>query len=155
MWASSWKQGRMQGQNIFTSAAKNVTMSTFCPTVDARSGLIQWLSGKESTCSAGDEGDSGSIPGSGRSPREGHSNPPQCSCWENPIDRGDWQAAGYSPWGHKELTWLKLHGTHPQGCRQKEVTTYRSIRVHSDTHLETDYAVVWSVSSRSFKVQLS
>ena len=31
-------------------------------------GLLWWLSGKESTCSAGDEGDLGLIPGSGGSP---------------------------------------------------------------------------------------
>ena len=29
-----------------------------------------------------------SIPGSGRSPGGGHGNPPQCSCLENPMDRG-------------------------------------------------------------------
>ena len=34
----------------------------------------------------------GSIPGSGRSPGEGHGKPLQCSCLENLIDRGAWQA---------------------------------------------------------------
>ena len=29
-----------------------------------------------------------SVPGSGRSPGGGHSNPLQCSCLENPMDRG-------------------------------------------------------------------
>ena len=33
-------------------------------------------------------GDSGSIPGSGRSPGEGNGNPLQYSCLENPMDRG-------------------------------------------------------------------
>ena len=37
-------------------------------------------------------GDTGSIPNSGRSPKVGSSNPPQYSCWENPMDRGAWQA---------------------------------------------------------------
>ena len=32
-------------------------------------------------------GDTGSIPGSGRSPGEGHGNPVQCSCLEAPMDR--------------------------------------------------------------------
>ena len=32
------------------------------------------------------------IPGSGRSPREGNSNPFQYSCLYNPIDRGAWRA---------------------------------------------------------------
>ena len=37
---------------------------------------------------AGDTGDSGSIPGSGRSPRGGNGNLLQYSCLENPVDRG-------------------------------------------------------------------
>ena len=47
------------------------------------------LSGKESACSAGD---SGLIPGSGRSPGEGSGNPLQYSCLENSTDRGAWWA---------------------------------------------------------------
>ena len=45
--------------------------------------------GKESACSAGDLG---SIPGLGRSSREGNGNPLQYSCLENPMDRGAWRA---------------------------------------------------------------
>ena len=52
----------------------------------------QWLSGKESTCSAGVAGDASSIPGSGRFPGGGHGNPLQHSCLENPKDRGAWWA---------------------------------------------------------------
>ena len=44
------------------------------------------LSGKESTCNAGDTGDAGSIPVSGRSPGEGNSNPLHYYCLENPMD---------------------------------------------------------------------
>ena len=40
----------------------------------------------------GDTRDMGSIPGLGRSPRGGNGNPLQCSCLENPIDRGPWRA---------------------------------------------------------------
>ena len=47
------------------------------------------LDGKESASNAGDLG---SIPGSGRFPGRGHGNPFQCSCLENPMDRGAWQA---------------------------------------------------------------
>ena len=36
-------------------------------------------------------GDLGSIPGSGRSPGEGNSNPLQYSCLENPMDPGAWE----------------------------------------------------------------
>ena len=37
-------------------------------------------------------GDLGSIPGSGRSPGEGHGDPLQYSCLKNSVDRGAWQA---------------------------------------------------------------
>ena len=37
-------------------------------------------------------GDAGSIPGLGRSPGGENGNPSQYSCWENPMDRGAWQA---------------------------------------------------------------
>ena len=47
---------------------------------------------KKLPANAEDTGDAGSIPGSGRSPREGQGNPLQYSCLENPMDRGDWQA---------------------------------------------------------------
>ena len=55
--------------------------------------LLRGFSGdsdaKESACSVGDPG---SIPGLGRSPGEGHSNPLQYSCLENSVDRGAWWA---------------------------------------------------------------
>ena len=38
--------------------------------------------------SAYNVGDLGSIPGLGRSPGEGHGNPLQYSCLENPMDGG-------------------------------------------------------------------
>ena len=41
---------------------------------------------------AGDVRDTGSVLGSGRSPGEGHGNPLQYSCLENPMDRGAWRA---------------------------------------------------------------
>ena len=45
---------------------------------------------KNPPANAGSIGDLGSITGSGRSPGEGHSNPLQYSCLENPMDRGAW-----------------------------------------------------------------
>ena len=41
---------------------------------------------------AEDIGDVGLIPGPGRFPGGGHGNLPQCSCLENPVDRGAWWA---------------------------------------------------------------
>ena len=38
-------------------------------------------------------GDTGSIPGLGRSPRRGNGNPLQYSCLGNPMDGGTWHAA--------------------------------------------------------------
>jgi len=37
---------------------------------------------------AGEIRDAGSVPGLGRTPGEGHGNPLQYSCLENPMDRG-------------------------------------------------------------------
>ena len=48
--------------------------------------------GKESACNVGDARDSGSVPGLGRSSREGNGNLLQCSCLKNPMDRGACQA---------------------------------------------------------------
>ena len=50
-------------------------------------------------------GDTGSIPGSGRSPGEGNGNSLQYSCLENPMDRGVWQATmGLQRVGHNLAT---------------------------------------------------
>ena len=59
---------------------------------------------EESACNSGDAGDAGSIPGSGRSPREGNGNPPQYSWLENPMDGGAWWAT--IQWVTKSRTWL-------------------------------------------------
>ena len=59
-------------------------------------GLPRWLSGKESAFNAGNTDDASLIPGSGRSPGGGNSNPLQYPHLENPMDRGDW--------------WVTVHG---------------------------------------------
>ena len=56
---------------------------------------------KNPHANAEDTRDVGWIPGSGRSPGEGHGNPLQYSCLENLMDRGAWQAAVWG--GRKEL----------------------------------------------------
>jgi len=50
---------------------------------------------KESGYNAGDMGDAGSIPGWGRSPGGGHSNPLQYSCLEKSTVRRAWWATVY------------------------------------------------------------
>ena len=48
--------------------------------------LTFYAGGSDGKASAYNVGDLGSIPGSGRSPGEGNSNPLQYSCLENPMD---------------------------------------------------------------------
>ena len=66
--------------------------------------------------SAGDVRDVGLIPGLGRSPGGGHGSPLQCSCLENPTDRGAWRAA--------------VHGVSQSQTRLKWLSTYAHI-VHT------------------------
>ena len=47
---------------------------------------------KHPPVSAGNTGDEGSIPGSGRSPGGGNGIPLQSCCLENSVDRGAWRA---------------------------------------------------------------
>ena len=47
---------------------------------------------KNLTANAGDIKDPGLVPGLGRSLGVENGNPLQCSCLENPMDRGAWQA---------------------------------------------------------------
>ena len=48
--------------------------------------------GSDGKASAYNVGDPGSVPGSGRSPREGNGNPLWYFCLENPMDGGAWWA---------------------------------------------------------------
>jgi len=47
---------------------------------------------KNQPTNAGDTGNVGSIPESGRSPGGENDNPFQYSCLKNPMDRGAWRA---------------------------------------------------------------
>ena len=58
--------------------------------------------------------DPGSIPGSGRSPREENGNPIQYSCQENPIDRGAWQTTVHGVTELDTTEQLTLHFTRKQ-----------------------------------------
>jgi len=65
---------------------------------------------KNLPASAGDIRDKCSIPGWGRSPRGGHSNPLQYSWRENPMDRGAW--------------WATVHGVAKTRIRLKQLSTH-------------------------------
>ena len=61
----------------------------FLSTKKTKLGFPAGSHSKESACNARDPG---SIPGLGRSSREGNDNPLQYSCLENPMNREVWQA---------------------------------------------------------------
>ena len=78
-------EGRSQGRKSeLLSILGEVGMLSANP-----GGFPSGSDGKESACNAGDMD---SIPVLGKYPGEGHGNPLQCSCLENPVDRGDWWA---------------------------------------------------------------
>ena len=78
---------------------------------------------KNPPASAGDERDTGSIPGSGRSPGGGHGNPRQYSCLENPVteEPGRLQFMGSQRVGHDHSD-LGFHLWGPKESDKTEVT---------------------------------
>ena len=58
-------------------------------------GISQVARGKDLPANAGDAGDTGLIPGLGRSPAEGHVNPLQYSRLKIFMERGAWPAAAH------------------------------------------------------------
>ena len=90
-----------------TVARKTSLLSSFaekgCQLRKSALGLPRWLSGKESDYNTGD---TGSIPGLGRSPAEGNGNPLQYSWMKNTMDREAWRAT-YSSQGRKESNTAK------------------------------------------------
>ena len=81
-------------QSIPTYAVHNLALAVYLEVgIQQHRGFPGGTNGKESACSVGD---AGLIPGLGRSPGEGNSNPLQYSCLENPVDRGVW--------------WVTVHG---------------------------------------------
>ena len=78
------------------------------------------LAVKNPSANAADVRDVGLIPGSESSPGEGNGNPLQCSCLENPIDRGAWQAAIYEV--AKSQT--RLNGQHFHTAFSQAFQTY-------------------------------
>ena len=64
---------------------------------------------KNPAANTGDTRDMGLIPGLERSPGGGKGNPFQCSCLENTVDRGAWQAAVHGV--AKSQSWVTGHGS--------------------------------------------
>ena len=78
------------------------------PKVSFPGGLVV----KNLPASAGDIRNVGLIPALGRSPGGGHGRPLQCSCLENPTDRGALWATVHGV--TESQTWLKQCGTHAE-----------------------------------------
>ena len=70
---------------------------------------------KNPPTNAGDTGDAGLTPGSGRSPGGGNGNPLQYSCLKNLMDRGSWKATTYrSSKSQTQLSdWTQTHTIQP------------------------------------------
>ena len=76
--------------------------------------VLDFLGGSDGKEPAYKARDPGSIPGLGRSPREGNGNPLQYSCLENSMDRGAW--------------WATIHGT------RKELDTVEGLTLSLSLH---------------------
>ena len=78
---------------------------------------------KNPPVNAGDTGDVGSIPGQGRSPGEGNSNPLLFSCLENSMGRDAWQATVHRV--TESLTQLSMH--YSQAIRRDKVILHKAM----------------------------
>ena len=85
---------------------------------------------KNLTVNAGDAGDVGLIPGSGRSPGEGNGSPLQHSCLENPMNR-TWRAT--------------VHGVRMSWTRLKYLSSMLFLRIEQNN--------VWKVLSSLFDIK--
>ena len=78
-----------------------------------KAGFPNGSAGKESTCKAGDTGDSGSVPGSGRSPGGGHATHSSTLAWRIPWteEPGGLQSMGSQ---RVEHAWVTKHSTYEE-----------------------------------------
>ena len=83
-------------------------IQTFFAWIFFSMGLLRWLSGKES---ASHEGDTGLIPGSGRSPREKMADHSSILTWEIPWteETGGLESMGLQRVGHNLLAIQQQH----------------------------------------------
>jgi len=79
---------------------------------------------KNPPASAGDARDVGSVPGLGRSLREGNGYLLQYSCLENPRDRGAWQATVHGI----AKSQMSMHALHTHAHTHTHTVAFRSLR---------------------------
>ena len=119
---SPWGRKELDTTEQFSlSLSRNISLVyrrriCFCSSWSIQNRLVlfevcipRWCSDEEAACNAGD---TGLIPGSGRSPGEGNGNPLQYSCLGNPMDREAW--------------WVIVHGVAEElDTVTKEQTTFK------------------------------
>ena len=101
-----------------------------------------------------DTGDGGSIPGSGRSSRGGTGNLHQCSCLENPLDGGAWQATVHSSTkSQTRLNWLSM----PTRLKRMQFIVHKSVgQLEKDFYQsERKETNQWETIPDNFKKQMS
>ena len=92
--------------------------------------VAQWVK----NAPAGNTGDMGSIPGSGRSSGVGNGNPLQYFCLENPIDRGAW--------------WATVHGVTESWTQLKQLSM-QTPEVSDNNVMGTKEEIKWGFSTWS------
>ena len=85
--------------------------------------------------SEGNAGDQSSMPGSGRSPREGNGKPLQYSCLENPVDGG--------------ARWTTVHGVAESRTRVGNFPFFLFLSVRVLTHTYTRACMVSALLSQA------
>ena len=108
-------------QMVLVSAFRSVwsvflTQISFLPSI-LPVGLPWRLNSKESACHCRKRG---FVPGWGRAPGEGNSNPLQYSCLENPTGRGAW--------------WAAVHQVAESQTRLSDFTTAAALRIRLESH---------------------
>ena len=88
---------------------------------------------KKLPTNSGDITDTGSTPGSGRSPGGGNGNPLQYSCQDNPIDRGAW--------------WATVRGGDKESDRTEHTRRYGQTALHRGCSL-----VIYSPISSGYEL---
>ena len=95
------------------SCSINSIYSPLPPFINSLKNFPDGSLGKESACSAGNTGDGGSIPGLGRSPKEGNSCSLQYFLPEKSL--GQRSLMSYSRWSQRvRHVWVTMHNKAPQ-----------------------------------------